>query len=1090
MEKLKKIAKSLFNYINISGAHNSTIIINSNVIALYDWNYFTHIQKLEYKFRSNDTIKAIIDEIITRIKSFNHIRITGDSGIGKTRLVYEILNNLYLGQDSFKANSFNYYDAKGHDIDRSTLKTISEISNDLHVIVIDNFPLEFHKELLKNKPQCRIITIDYIKDYEKPTGLYPYKSYILNSKDYESVVNDILYQNYNMDLSTSQISHLVKFTEGNTLLAIQFAEAGIINAELESIVDSVLTKKLIFGRDVENKDDLRVLRIISCFDKLDYPISGIDTPKNQETNQNLKFLSDFLGIELTSFKEIIQKYKNKVRIEQFGNLIVVRPLPLTLRLAIDFWRYKDPNDYKAFIENMPNQYREAMVNQLSRLEGFEFAKDFITEFWGVDGNFSTAEYINTSEGSRIFRSIATVNPSESIKVLKKHFLKSKDEFYINENARQNIVWALERLCFRKETFIEASKILMCIAINEGETYYSNNAKSYFLQLFKIYLAGTEIDLLPRLEVLKWAFNRNEEEYTQLALKAIRRAYSEVGGRFSGAERQGINMPLEDYTPKLYDEIWDYYKELFILLEPFISNENIFQQLAQEAVYTNINNIYNQRLAIEEIIKYLTIISNNLADKVSFYKELHLSIKRNGVNKEFKNEIQNFLDNNLIIEDFKDLLNLYVINTIDDYDESSIEANRIAKKAVNDKIQISEYFDILLNGHQIYTFNFGAKYTELSGYNEKLINDLIVYINSESVDLNISLLHGLISTLNINEKKRVFEIMKSTNSLTPFYCANFLNIDEQAFEYLFELSITKQNTLLLINLRNCLFNFDSEYVIFTLDKIKKIEHGHYIIFDLIYRLTAYVDNVSYDYIKIYFKNLVYDFNYLSIYENNRYGLGFYQWRIMFDKIISEFPELNPIVSHQIVEYLKSNFHDSNNTYIRDIVMKLLISNFNSSWEVFSELLVKDDFYTFYSLFGLNFASRAESDHPLFTNDEVIDKIILWLNGKQKAASWFVSIAPLFEYENNEWNKHTLRLINNFGDDEHFLNELSSNLHSMFSVGSRIPYYSARKELVSKLNNHSIPRVREWSIIEVERYEQRIAEETIYEQENILKFNTDL
>ena len=80
-------------------------------------------------------------------------------------------------------------------------------------------------------------------------------------------------------------------------------------------------------------------------------------------------------------------------------------------------------------------------------------------------------------GSHLFRSIVTVNPEATIKVLTKNYLdKPKDYLVTIVEGRQNIVWALERLCFRKETFFEAAKVLMCFSVAEIEGWsdYTTN----------------------------------------------------------------------------------------------------------------------------------------------------------------------------------------------------------------------------------------------------------------------------------------------------------------------------------------------------------------------------------------------------------------------------------------------------------------------------------------------------------------------------------------------------------------------------------------------------------------------------------------
>ena len=131
------------------------------------------------------------------------------------------------------------------------------------------------------------------------------------------------------------------------------------------------------------------------------------------------------------------------------------------------------------------------------------------------------------------------------------------------------MWALERLCFREETFVESAKVLMCFAVAEIETYYSNNATDYFTQLFRIFLAGTEVGYAPRIEVLKWALEKQDSDFDALAIKACERAFTPMSNlhKMGGAENQGGLLPLEDYRPNSAIEINEYREKIIRQVNP-------------------------------------------------------------------------------------------------------------------------------------------------------------------------------------------------------------------------------------------------------------------------------------------------------------------------------------------------------------------------------------------------------------------------------------------------------------------------------------------------------------------------------------------
>jgi hypothetical protein len=59
------------------------------------------------------------------------------------------------------------------------------------------------------------------------------------------------------------------------------------------------------------------------------------------------------------------------------------------------------------------------------------------------------------------------------------------------SGRRHLVWALERLAFRKASFDAAAALLRRLAASETEGDISNNATGQFTQLYQLYLSGTE-----------------------------------------------------------------------------------------------------------------------------------------------------------------------------------------------------------------------------------------------------------------------------------------------------------------------------------------------------------------------------------------------------------------------------------------------------------------------------------------------------------------------------------------------------------------------------------------------------------------------
>jgi hypothetical protein len=146
---------------------------------------------------------------------------------------------------------------------------------------------------------------------------------------------------------------------------------------------------------------------------------------------------------------------------------------------------------------MSKQLGERLV-ELSQKES---GGDIIKVVTGNSGIFDY-NFVNTSQGSRLILSLAEIAPAETINSLTKSFKdKTTEELTKFDKGRRNLVWALEKLCFRLETFSPAARLLYRLALAENENI-GNNATGQFLQLFQPMLAGTEVDLMTRLNLLK------------------------------------------------------------------------------------------------------------------------------------------------------------------------------------------------------------------------------------------------------------------------------------------------------------------------------------------------------------------------------------------------------------------------------------------------------------------------------------------------------------------------------------------------------------------------------------------------------------
>ncbi len=1085
------------------------------LLGLQIWGELKSHPSNSSNFKTNPEIDALIKKIRTDTFNKKNIRIEGVSGIGKTRLICEAFSPGFKDPDgNFEvirkaiSDSVIYFDiGKGNsqnifDLIRSVVTTYPAI------LILDNCdPInhdKFLQEILRTGSLQTLISIDYEKISSANNEFC--EIFQLKGEMFNSVVEEILKNEYtDSQLSNQDIEYLIKFSEGNPKMAINFVKAAINKSDLNQGFDKELLEKLIFGRESINELDFNILKLCSVFKYFEYPSEdfySIDKNGYILLLEHVNFFSSYLKIETNSIERIIKKYLEKVVLERRGNKIVIRPNPLSLKLSILFWEELNIVDYESFIQSIPKNLITPLVDQLSQLGSVGKAKELVETIWGVNGNFSTAEILNSNMGSRLFRSIVTVNPKATAKVLTKNYLNQPKEYLETiVEGRQNLVWALEKLCFREETFVESAKVLMCFAVAEIETYYSNNATNYFTQLFRIFLAGTEVGYTPRTEVLIWALEKQDSDFDALVIKACERAFTPMSNlhKMGGAENQGGLLPLEDYRPISAIEINEYREKIIELLLRFISHKNEFQLSAQRVIYNNISDLFEFKYEIDKLRIIIDIICENIVDRDDLLNSLYSQvsfIRLNEAQRQFINDYIERLKTNSIEE--RILYNVsepkIIIRTIKDEEGYDDKGKRLAEKfaedVISEKIDIRPYFKNLLIGNQYNTFDFGKKLSELSGYNQDFVDDLIsVILTLEKEQHNISFLFGYISVLEPEKINKIFNIFISKKSSFAFNILRFIEISFESVLKLIDLVKNhniQSNKLEIIKYNVVKLNPDD--LIKYFDLIKNLENGHIIIMDTFSILIWVSKNDQFqidESILIYIKSVVEEEN-LLININTSRTIDLYSWQEMMAFLINKFQDKICInIAYQIVEYQTSlSFFSRGELHIANIANMTLDVDFENCWHIYSKLILEKDTIQFWNIFDMSFISGVTANHPFFCNDTRNKKLLSWLLKNKEIAPWIIRVAPLYDENGQDWFSFTEELINIFGKQKHFIEELSCNLHSMTTWGSRVPFLKSRLKLVEQLKDHKIKEVKDWAISEIESYEKSIKIEEIKDEEGFL------
>ena len=508
-----------------------------------DWSQYDEYQR--FSFVADAERKAALESLKgLLIEQKKCARIIGLSGLGKTRLAFEVFRDVNDYDDISKR--VVYVDSATH----ATLGLVRDwVQCGLEgIVVIDNCDVSLHdkfrQEIQRADSKLNLLTLDYNLERACQTEIVHLKQ--LSDEHIKQMLEPVYGK------TISDLDRIVAFAQGFPQMAVLLSDARLDREpEMGSLTDDYLAYKMLWGgREPVDKDE-KILRGCALFDR--FGLDGEAAPEYEFIARKI------VEVDIDEFYDCVKRFEERGLIDRRGRFAKLVPKPLAIRLAAEWWRRTRPEKQKELIESeMPGALVASFCDQIYRLDFLPEVKTLTEELCGTQGPFGQAEVILSNRGSRLFRSLVEVNPDATSRALSNiiHSLKEEDLFAIGGDVRRNLVWALEKLCFHESCFEESANSLLLLASAENESW-SNNATGQFKQLFRTFLSGTETPPSLRMNVIDSALGSTRDSVRKLAVEALEQAIDTYGGyRRVGAEYQGSGEPLIEWRPKVWKEAFE------------------------------------------------------------------------------------------------------------------------------------------------------------------------------------------------------------------------------------------------------------------------------------------------------------------------------------------------------------------------------------------------------------------------------------------------------------------------------------------------------------------------------------------------------
>ncbi len=690
--------------------------------------------KSEYQFQtlsgwaSNDDMtpplklgeaqKEWISNIRKALRTSNdHLRIIGEPGIGKSRLVLEALSIDDLAPSVI-------YIPHAEDFQKSRLfSELLRTDIEYHVIlVIDECPdkerASIWNVLKAHRSKCQLITIDHGPERSSDEAMRVLHCPSLADDQIASIINSYID-------TQEEAKRWAAWCSGSPRVA--HAVGQNLKRNPDDIFKPPATVPL-WERFVAGYEDagseisqqrLTVLRHIALFQKF-----GFEPPVTDEA----QFIADLVmqvdpNITWGKFQSIIQQLRERRTLQGKTTLFIV-PKALHTYLWLDYWKhYGRGFDFQSFIGNLPKGLLGWFTRMFIYAHENSLAQKVIESVLVSGGPYDDEEFAVSKLGTGFLSVLAEANPRATLRCIERTYSSwSKERLHSWNTGRQNIVWALEKIAVWKDTFRGAARMLLKMGTTETSNY-SNNASDTFSGLFSLAYgpaAPTEATPAQRLPVLKEALTSEDIDERTLGLKACEIALSTRGGfRIIGAEYQGLRPVAKLWMPKTYGEIFDACRAVWnLLLEVSRDWPDEERKAANSVLINAAHGLVHIESIASEVLRTIEELIDDSATELREVVRFIVDTRRfrsNNLSSEILERI-NLLDEKIAGTNLEQQVNRYVLNSTwseerdeDIPEEESLEKRvaDLAERAVN---ECSEFLPLIKKlthseGHKLYQFGY-------------------------------------------------------------------------------------------------------------------------------------------------------------------------------------------------------------------------------------------------------------------------------------------------------------------------------------------------------------------------------------------------
>lgn len=613
------------------------------------------------------TFEAAADAALNHLSDDPRIlRIVGPSGFGKSRFAYELFNSQTDMAGEIDRVAIIYADLSIVGGEATKLALEIADADSATILVVDECPDETHLKLAniarRSGSRLRLVTIDV----ETKVAQADDTLIIHLERASDEMIGEIA-QGIAPELSDNDARFIQELSNGFPQMAVLAARR---NAGGRQTIGSAgqFLDRIIWGKRPHNDEAQKALDILSLFEWLG--LSG------RVSDQAAHVAAMLAGMSEDAFVEHVRSFGSRGVVVERGDFVQVQPIPLAARLAAQRLARLPEGKLASFFAQAPPNIQKSLLRRLRWLDTSNVAQEFAEQLLKENclGNLAA---LNTDFGAECLDLLVHVTPDVAMTTIDRVFGHlSVDELLSVGDGRRHLLWALEKLVFRRDSFEPAATLLRRLAVAETEDHIGNNATGQFKQLFQIYLCGTEVEPSARLLVLDAGLQSENMKEVELCVDALgQMLLTNHFSRIGGSDEIGTRQRLEDWTPKIYGEVWAFHRAGMERLMDIALIDGSFADKARELLGFHIRGLISHvpfkeiRAMIDKVVAHHGFWPQ-AAQQVNEW----LYFDRNEAPPELAAEVRSYFDD-LMPTDPVDLVILYTDGWLTDFHDPDVDYDR-------------------------------------------------------------------------------------------------------------------------------------------------------------------------------------------------------------------------------------------------------------------------------------------------------------------------------------------------------------------------------------------------------------------------------